>query len=151
MLTKTLSNKEIAKQMRVCLISVPAAIALLIGCSGGGDASDAASQADAPAPKKVEATPFPGGAPSQDQKDASEPAKAKTDEQLVVFKMDNKVVCPVMGSDIKSPEDAKYQDYNGVRYYFCCDDCPPQFKADPAKYADGKYLKSKAKTDEPGR
>jgi YHS domain-containing protein len=28
-----------------------------------------------------------------------------------------------------------YRDYEGVRYYFCCDGCPTDFAKDPAKYA----------------
>lgn len=49
------------------------------------------------------------------------------------------VVCPVMGTVIKDTKDAVgFQDYNGKRYYFCCDGCPDLFKADPTKYKDGK-------------
>jgi len=40
-------------------------------------------------------------------------------------------LCPVMGD----PIDPKiYVDYNGRRIYFCCNACPPKFKADPEKY-----------------
>ncbi|MGE0002291.1 MAG: YHS domain-containing protein [Fimbriimonadaceae bacterium] len=46
------------------------------------------------------------------------------------------VVCAVMNSKIESPDKAVgYQDYEGKRYYFCCDGCPESFKKDPAKYA----------------
>jgi YHS domain-containing protein len=49
------------------------------------------------------------------------------------------IVCPVMGTVIASADKAVgHQDYEGKRYYFCCDGCPDQFKADPAKYATGK-------------
>lgn len=50
------------------------------------------------------------------------------------------VVCPVSG-DVVTVK-GSYQDYNGKRYYFCCDDCPPKFKANPQKYAEGKAIKS---------
>ena len=47
------------------------------------------------------------------------------------------VECPVMKSVVASPEKAvDFQDYKGVRYYFCCDGCPEPFKADPQKYAE---------------
>ncbi|MBI1331621.1 MAG: YHS domain-containing protein [Armatimonadetes bacterium] len=52
------------------------------------------------------------------------------------------IVCPVTGDTIASPDKAVgHQDYNGKRYYFCCPGCPDQFKADPAKFEDGKALK----------
>lgn len=46
------------------------------------------------------------------------------------------VVCPIMKDAIASPEKAVgYQDYEGKRYYFCCDMCPQKFKDDPKTYA----------------
>lgn len=47
-------------------------------------------------------------------------------------------VCPVMpGSTVaKAEEDGLFRDYNGTRYYFCCDSCGPLWDADPAKYAN---------------
>ncbi|MCB8932205.1 MAG: YHS domain-containing protein [Chthonomonadaceae bacterium] len=45
------------------------------------------------------------------------------------------IVCPVMGTVIKDKTKAVgYQDVDGKRYYFCCDGCPEDFKADPQKY-----------------
>lgn len=41
--------------------------------------------------------------------------------------------CPISGKPIdkaKSP----HVDFQGQRIYFCCDDCPAKFKADPEKY-----------------
>lgn len=34
-----------------------------------------------------------------------------------------------------------YADYKGNRYFFCCADCPPKFKANPAKYAKSPHIK----------
>lgn len=51
---------------------------------------------------------------------------------------EGQIVCPVMGTVTSEKDAVGYQDYNGKRYYFCCDDCPDKFKADPAKYANGK-------------
>lgn len=55
---------------------------------------------------------------------------------LAVFQNnDGEIICPVAG-DVTSVEDAVgFQDYDGTRYYFCCDECPESFAADPAKYA----------------
>ncbi len=39
--------------------------------------------------------------------------------------------CPVEGDAINR---AIYTDYKGKRVYFCCDMCPPKFKADTEKY-----------------
>lgn len=32
-----------------------------------------------------------------------------------------------------------YADYKGHRYYFCCEDCPRDFKKNPAKYAKNAH------------
>ena len=54
--------------------------------------------------------------------------------------------CPVMPSrkvDMAAATKAhNYADYRGNRYYFCCDDCPKMFKANPAKYAKGPHMKT---------
>jgi YHS domain-containing protein len=39
--------------------------------------------------------------------------------------------CPVMGAKINRRLFAEYKD---KRVYFCCGDCPAQFKKDPARY-----------------
>lgn len=42
-------------------------------------------------------------------------------------------VCPVSGDKVG---DSKLMvAYEGKVYHFCCDECPAQFKKDPAKYA----------------
>lgn len=54
------------------------------------------------------------------------------------------MMCPVMPSrkvDVAAATKARnYADYKGNRYYFCCDDCPKMFKANPAKYAKGPHV-----------
>ncbi|MCE9557544.1 MAG: YHS domain-containing protein [Armatimonadetes bacterium] len=73
---------------------------------------------------KVEETPAPAA-----------PATTKTD-LVDNVNGEGKLLCPVMNTVVDSKEAAHgYQDYNGKRYYFCCDKCPSSFKADPAKYA----------------
>jgi YHS domain-containing protein len=107
--------------MNLRSISALAVICLLVGfgCSKPSAAPDGRD---------------PGGAP-----------QAKTSQH---FKTENGVfvndkgepVCPVTGDVIS--EKGSYADYKGVRYYFCCDDCPPKFKKDPEKYANGKAILS---------
>lgn len=59
----------------------------------------------------------------------------------VVFANDKgEALCPVMGGAMADTTSLKYEDYEGKRYYFCCDECPDKFHADPAKYADGKAM-----------
>jgi YHS domain-containing protein len=69
-------------------------------------------------------------------KSASQPAPTTQTSSLPVYKnKDGQIICPVTGEVIKSVADASgYQDYKGVRYYFCCGMCGPKFKKDPDKY-----------------
>lgn len=41
--------------------------------------------------------------------------------------------CPVSGETIDKAT-SPHVDWEGQRVYFCCDKCPPKFKADPEKY-----------------
>lgn len=49
------------------------------------------------------------------------------------------IACPVMPSHkvkiAQATKDKMFADYKGRRYFFCCAGCPPEFKADPAKFA----------------
>ncbi|HLK55263.1 MAG TPA: YHS domain-containing protein [Chthonomonadaceae bacterium] len=52
--------------------------------------------------------------------------------------------CPVLGTAIDKVTDAtKSSDYKGVRYYFCCDMCKPQFDKDQAKFLNAPKNKGK--------
>lgn len=52
--------------------------------------------------------------------------------------------CPVLGSKIESvTKDTLSADYRGVRYYFCCASCKPQFEKDPAKFLKSTTNKDK--------
>lgn len=48
--------------------------------------------------------------------------------------------CPVMPGSTVVKADAEaqglFRDYEGTRYWLCCDSCGPLFDADPAKYAN---------------
>lgn len=41
--------------------------------------------------------------------------------------------CAVLGTKITPTKDTRISDYNGVRYYFCCGSCKPEFDLDPVK------------------
>lgn len=76
---------------------------------------------------------------------STEPTSS-VDGGKVVFANDKgEAMCPVMGAPVANTEGAAFQDFEGKRYYFCCADCPPKFKADPAKYADGKAMPADSK------
>lgn len=111
------------------------AIALMISAGCSSEQTTETSQTEThsnddghdhgkPAEQPVE--PAPGGA---------QPSNGASAEP-VAYMEDGKIVCPVMkGVEISNTDGKKYQDYEGVRYYFCCDGCPEKFAADPAKYA----------------
>jgi len=67
---------------------------------------------------------------------------------------DAPLVCPVMGGKIDSKAKAAGSHvYKGVRYYFCCGDCPAAFKKDPARYVKdfpAKVKKAGVKTGATG-
>ncbi len=70
---------------------------------------------------------------------ASEENKTKflSNPELYVFIPDREsLVCPVMKNKSEShAATAGYDDFEGVRYYFCCPGCEEAFANDPAKYA----------------
>ena len=44
-------------------------------------------------------------------------------------------VCPVLHNPIdKVTKETQFSDFKGVRYYFCCEGCKPQFDKDQAKF-----------------
>lgn len=92
-------------------------LTLLMGCSNDTTASKGSSTSDA---------------------DITTTEKPKTawPTDVKIYKDDKgKVLCPIMVATIDSVEQSVgFQDYKGVRYYFCCDMCPEKFKADPEKY-----------------
>ena len=55
------------------------------------------------------------------------------------------ITCPVTGDKVdmdKAKKSHLFADYKGNRYFFCCSDCPPQFKKNPAKYAKKAHVKT---------
>ena len=53
------------------------------------------------------------------------------------------ITCPISGDKVDIDKATKahlFADYKGNRYYFCCADCPPAFKKNPAKYAGKPHM-----------
>ncbi len=81
--------------------------------------------------------------------DSSTPAGESGDMEMAVFRdKDGDIVCPMMGAKISDPSKAVgHVDYEGVRYYLCCDACK-SLEEDGAKakqlaeekFPDGKAL-----------
>ena len=67
-----------------------------------------------------------GGAVSVFAGDEAAPAAPATTNVVK-----HQTICPVEGGRINKKI---FVDYEGKRVYFCCNDCPPVFKKDPAKY-----------------
>lgn len=51
------------------------------------------------------------------------------------------LVCPVMGAG-EANHEGPFRDYNGSRYWFCCEGCDAKFEKEPAKYVE---LRTKGK------
>ncbi len=104
-------------------MSVAAVVAVLVGC---------ASSFGPEAPAAPEASVARAEAP------ANLPPAFVNDE--------GKLACPVMGDVVASPDrSAGHVDYEGKRYYFCCNSCDQLFNEDPEKYADGRHLQAVGK------
>ena len=53
--------------------------------------------------------------------------------------------CPVLHNAIdKVTKDTQFSDYKGVRYYYCCSACKPQFDKDQAKFLKDAKNQGKA-------
>lgn len=93
-------------------------LVLLLGC-GAEPRSEATA---APAATATAATADPSGLPA--------------------FVNDKgELACPVMGDTIASPDRAAgHTDFDGKRYYFCCNSCEHLFAENPEAYADGRHL-----------
>lgn len=55
---------------------------------------------------------------------------------------DDLAECPVMPGNMvvksEAEADGMYRDYNGTRYYLCCETCVALMDADPAEYAKAR-------------
>lgn len=91
------------------------------------------------APSAAQEKPVSEAAKPKDKAMSQAPATSvePVEAELAVFKNNKgEIVCPVQGDVIATPEKAfAHQDYEGMRYYFCCGGCPEEFAANPEKYA----------------
>jgi YHS domain-containing protein len=68
--------------------------------------------------------------------------KASDDEKLaILFKnlpkgFTRQTMCPVSGKPIAAKNKEAVAEYEGQKVYFCCENCPKAFAADPAKFKD---------------
>ncbi len=60
------------------------------------------------------------------------------DPEKYVKSNGDKIICPVMGNEVKDPEKAASSVYQGKTYYFCCPGCKEPFDKDPEKYLKKK-------------
>lgn len=63
--------------------------------------------------------------------------KTKFDAKPTAYVMDIKgesYFCPVSKEKTSAKEAAGYADYNGTRYFVCCEGCIDTFRKDPSKY-----------------
>jgi YHS domain-containing protein len=104
----------------VIIIAASAAIAIFMaGCNSGN--TDAAPSTSSPTASATTGAAGTTGA---------------TATPVAYKNTAGKLECPVMHTEIESEAKAAgYQDHDGKRFYFCCEGCPEEFKADPAKYA----------------
>jgi|SRR5581483_1790838 len=63
---------------------------------------------------------------------AEAPPTSQPSAQSDVVDLGN-TVCPVSGDKVGDSKLTAV--YDGKLYHFCCEDCPKEFKKDPAKYA----------------
>ncbi|MBA3482371.1 MAG: hypothetical protein H0T51_11195 [Pirellulales bacterium] len=68
--------------------------------------------------------------------------KASDDEKLaILFKnlpkgFTRQTMCPVSGKPIAAANPKAVAEFEGKKVYFCCENCPKAFAADPAKFKD---------------
>jgi YHS domain-containing protein len=88
-----------------------------VACAG----STPPPAAPAPAPAAAEAAPT-AAAPATP---LVAPGEAKVGDRTK---------CPVSGHEFVVTADSPHKEYNGKTYYFCCNNCPKAFEANPEKY-----------------
>ncbi len=131
--------------------SLLAVMALVVACKSGEKPPEAAAPAPAPAPVpvpvpaaveaakvegKTDATAGEGGC-----QDHTGMQKMVPPETAAVRAFDHKpnpgekAECPISGEKFEVAADTKVVEHKGRWYALCCDECEPDFKKDPDKYA----------------
>ena len=68
--------------------------------------------------------------------------KASDEEKLAILFANlpkgytRQTMCPVSGKPIAATNAKAVAEYEGKKVYFCCENCPKAFAADPAKFKD---------------
>jgi hypothetical protein len=77
-------------------------------------------------------------APTGEANSAAKVETGGSTSEPVAFKnKDGKLVCPMMGVEMKDESEAVgYVDHEGTRYFMCCDSCLKMGKNDSAKVAE---------------
>jgi len=100
------------RSLIVFTFSVALLLGLLAGCASSTDVAET-----------------PGTAESTSTTASAEPANFHKNEE-------GKALCPFMKVVIDDPANAVgYVDYEGTRYYLCCDSCLAKAKDDPSSIA----------------
>lgn len=68
--------------------------------------------------------------------EAPQASSTASSEPVAFRNKDGKLVCPMMGAEMKDESAAVgHVDYEGVRYYLCCDMCTEPANKDPKAMA----------------
>jgi YHS domain-containing protein len=123
------------KNIVIFVVVAVLSVSILSGCSGDKKEDDSST------PKT-----------EQDNTTTKPEVEGMGETETIAFtNKDGKIVCAVMGTELASEKDAvNYSDFEGVRYYFCCDGCKPLFDANPEKYAGGAALDGAGSPDDHG-
>ena len=119
----------------VSLFAMAAALCLMAGCATQPEPTAT------PEPAKTETSAPTDGAtgeaaPKTDEKSGASTTEGAT-QQPTAFRHNGDLYCPIMKSKIRSEADAVgYVDYEGIRYYMCCESCLTMAKNDPKVAAD---------------
>lgn len=98
--------------------------AFLFGC--GGQEQKTEEKTDTTAPKTDETS-----------------STAHTTQTVAFTNANGDIICPISGEIVATKDKASsytsslYVDYEGKRYYFCCESCKPTFEKDSEKYKNG--------------
>jgi len=105
-------------------------------CMAGCDGAKPETEAEVTTDGKTEQT---GDEKKEDEEQSSLPAGVTVAADNVVRNKDGKAYCVVM-KEVVDGDEASMQSktVDGVKYIFCCKQCPATFDNNPAKYAVAK-------------
>lgn len=121
----------------VAFFAAAAALCLIAGCATQPEPAGTPGPAKTETPAAGEtSTGTPEAAPKTDDTSGASSATGAT-QQPTAFRHNGDLYCPIMKQKIRSEADAVgYVDYEGTRYYMCCESCLTMAKNDPKMAAD---------------